>query len=152
MTLRLPLVLALSGACALLASCHGHEGDAQDATARKHGQGNNFTAIGEDETLRFSGTEPFWGGSVTGSTLTWTTPEKPEGTTIHVDRFSGNNGLGFSGTLEASTFNMAVTHAPCSDGMSDRTYPFTVTLEIAQATRSGCGWTEKMPFTGPKQP
>lgn len=148
--MRLPLIIA---ATVMLAACQQHDGDAQDATARKQGEdGNNFTAIAPDETLRFSGTEPFWGGSVTGETLTWTTPDKPEGTTIKVDRFSGNNGLGFSGTLGASAFNMAVTHAPCSDGMSDRTFPFTVTVEISQETRSGCGWTEKMPFTGPERP
>lgn len=151
--MRLTLLIALSAATALLASCQQHDGQGQDATARKNGDGaNNFTAIASEETLRFSGTEPFWGGSVTGSTLTWTTPDKPDGTTIKVDRFSGNNGLGFSGTLDAAAFNMAVTHAPCSDGMSDRVYPFTVTVEISEAPHNGCGWTEKTPFTGPKAP
>jgi uncharacterized membrane protein len=145
-------ILALS-ALALLAACNSQDGDAQDPTARKQdGAGNNFAAITEQETLRFTGTEPFWGGSVTGKTLTWTTPDNPEGSTIPVQRFTGNNGLGFSGKLDASDFNMAVTHAPCSDGMSDRVYPFTVTVEISQAPQSGCGWTEKMPFTGPEQP
>jgi uncharacterized membrane protein len=150
--MRLPLLIALSAATTLLGACQQHDGDAQDATARKHEGRNHFTAIAPEETLRFSGTEPFWGGSVTGSTLTWTTPEKPEGTTIKVDRFSGNNGLGFSGKLDAAEFNMAVTHAPCSDGMTDRVYPFTVTVEISEAPQSGCGWTEKMPFKGPERP
>ena len=151
--MRFLLLIALTAAPALLAACQQHDGGAQDATARKHGEGaNNFTAIGPDETLRFSGTEPFWGGSVTGKDLVWTTPEKPGGTTIRVDRFSGNNGLGFSGTLGDSAFNMAVTHAPCGDGMSDRTYPFTVTVEISGATQSGCGWTDKTTFTEPKAP
>ena len=147
--MRLPLIIA---AIAMLAACQQHGGDAQDATARKGDGGNNFTAIKPEETLRFSGTEPFWGGSVTGNDLVWTTPEKPGGATIRVDRFSGNNGLGFSGKLDVRDFNMAVTHAPCSDGMTDRTYPFTVTVEISQQPYNGCGWTERMPFIGPKAP
>lgn len=147
--MRLPLLIII--ATALLASCQQHDGQG-DATARKEEGHNNFTAITPEETLRFSGTEPFWGGSVTGNDLVWTTPEKPGGATIRVERFSGNNGLGFSGKLDVKDFNMAVSHAPCSDGMSDRTYPFTVTVEISQQAYNGCGWTEKMPFTGPKAP
>ena len=47
---------------------------------------------------------------------------------------------------------MTVTPLSCSDGMSDRTYPFTVTLEIGEETRNGCGWTDRQPFEGPANP
>ena len=139
----------------LLAACNatgGHGGTndptARDADAKPHA----YAGIRADETLRFTGTEPFWGGSATGTALTYSTPENIEGTTIPVQRFAGNNGLGFTGTLGTRSFDMAVTEAPCSDGMSDRTYPFTVTLQIAGETRSGCGWTDRRKFEGPAEP
>jgi uncharacterized membrane protein len=47
---------------------------------------------------------------------------------------------------------MMVTPLECSDGMSDRIYPFTVTLKIGDDLRSGCGWTERQRFTGPEAP
>ena len=108
-----------------------------------------FDDIAPDETLRFAGTEPFWGGEVTGMRLVYTTPENPEGAEIAVDRFAGNGGLGFSGTLSGQPFDMMVAKARCADGMSDRTYPFTVTIVIGDdPPRDGCGWTERQPHSG----
>lgn len=111
-----------------------------------------YAAIAADETIRFTGTEPFWGGEVTGERLTYTTPEDPDGTTIAVERFAGNSGLGFSGTLAGARFDMTVTEGACSDGMSDRTYPLTATLQVGEEQRQGCAWTEARPFTGPANP
>ena len=111
-----------------------------------------YSGIGENETVRFTGTEPFWGGEVSGETLTYTTPENIDGTQIAVERFAGRNGLSFSGTLDGADFVMAVTPGECSDGMSDRTYPFTVTLEVRGEQRQGCAWTDAQSFTGPEHP
>ncbi len=111
-----------------------------------------FSAIGADETIRFTGTEPFWGGSVTGAELVYSTPENQDGDKIAVRRFAGNNGLGFSGSLNGGPFDMTVTPGSCSDGMSDRTYPFTVTLKLGEEQRSGCAWTERTPFSGLENP
>ena len=47
---------------------------------------------------------------------------------------------------------MTVTPGACSDGMSDRTYPYTVTLKIGDDTREGCAWTDAQPFEGPEAP
>ena len=111
-----------------------------------------YSEIAADEVLRFTGTEPFWGGEVSGETLTYTTPENIDGTQIAVERFAGRNGLSFSGTLDGADFVMAVTPGECSDGMSDRTYPFTVTLEVRGEQRQGCAWTDAQSFTGPEHP
>jgi uncharacterized membrane protein len=111
-----------------------------------------YNGIGEDETVHFTGTEPFWGGEVSGTTLTYTTPENPDGATIAVERFAGRGGLSFSGSLEGADIEMTVTPLECSDGMSDRTYPFTVTIKIGDDLRNGCGWSERQPFAGPAQP
>ena len=49
-------------------------------------------------------------------------------------------------------FVLAVTPGKCSDGMSDRSYPFTVTLMVMGEQREGCAWTDKQPFSGPQHP
>jgi len=111
-----------------------------------------FAGIGESETIQFTGTEPFWGGEVAQGKLTYTTPEDPEGEEISVDRFAGRNGVSFSGRLADQDFVMAVTPGACSDGMSDRTYPYVVTLMVRGEQRGGCAWTDRQPFEGPEAP
>jgi len=138
-----PFALLLLTACNQ-GTAPGAAGTAGDATSARAA----FTAIRADEGLSFAGTEPFWGGSVSAGRLTYTTPENPAGQTIPVTRFAGNNGLNFSGTLGGQPFDLAVSKSPCSDGMSDRRYPFSVTLQVAGEMRSGCAWTARMPFTG----
>ena len=116
-------------------------GDTGDMTA--------YDGIREDETVQFTGTEPFWGGNVNGATLTYSTPEDPEGSAIPVTRFAGRGGVSWSGTWQDRPFRLAVTEAACSDGMSDRTYPFTATLEVLAEQRQGCAWTERRSFSPP---
>ena len=111
-----------------------------------------YAGIGTDEVVHFTGTEPFWGGQAAGQVLTYTTPENQTGDMIAVDRFAGRNGISFSGELADMPFEMAVTPGQCSDGMSDRTYPFTVTLQVKGELRKGCAWTDKQAFTGPTRP
>jgi uncharacterized membrane protein len=111
-----------------------------------------YDGIAPDEILHFTGTEPFWGGEVMGRTLRYSTPEDQDGSELAVERFAGRGGLSFSGQLDAAPFEMMVTPLECSDGMSDRTYPFTVTLKIGEETRNGCGWTDRQSFAGPAQP
>lgn len=136
---------------ALLAACQpsGEEDATKDTAAPKPGA---FAAITEQETLHFTGTEPFWNGTVTGKTLVWSTTEEPESQTIPVQRFTGNNALAYTGELGPRMFDMAVAQAACNDGMSDRTYPFTVTVQISDEVRQGCGWTDAKPFEGAEKP
>lgn len=111
-----------------------------------------YDGIAEDETLHFTGTEPFWGGEVTGRTLTYQTPEDQTGEVIEIERFAGRGGISFSGLFEGAEFEMMATPLKCGDGMSDRTYPFTVTLMIGKDMRNGCGWTDRQRFEGPEHP
>ena len=136
-------------ACLLLAACAAGPDNAEDAPGTAP---EGFTGIGPDETIYFGGTEPFWGGEVSGETLVYTTPENIDGTQIAVERFTGQGGLGFSGTLNGASFDMTVTPGECSDQMSDRIYPYTVTLQIGEATRTGCAHTDSQPFDGPANP
>lgn len=142
------LILACA-ALGLLSACHsGNSGDvpgnAEDNTP--------FDLIGEDELVRFTGTEPFWGGQVQQGALLYTTPEQPDGVAIAVKRFAGRGGLSYSGELENAPFDLVISHAPCSDGMSDRTYPFTVSLSVKGEMRQGCAWTDRTPFAGDEAP
>lgn len=123
--------------------------DAEDDTG---GEAETFDGITASETVRFTGTEPFWGGQVAGSTLTYSTPENQEGSEITVNRFAGRGGVSWNGAHQGARFVLAVTPGECSDGMSDRTYPFVATLEVAGEQRSGCAWTERRSFTGSPNP
>lgn len=108
-----------------------------------------FGEIAPDETVHFTGTEPFWGGQVADATLTYSTPENIDGTEISVERFAGRGGVSFGGQYEGAPFDMMITPGECSDGMSDRTYPYTVTLSVAGQQRRGCAWTDDNPRSTP---
>lgn len=111
-----------------------------------------FAAITPDETIRLVGTEPFWGGTVSAGVLMYSTPEDQAGEAIAVRRFAGNNGLGFSGIRNRSALDLTITPGKCSDGMSDRTYPFAATLKLGDEQRNGCAWTDRTRFTGSENP
>lgn len=110
-----------------------------------------FDMIGSSETIRLTGTEPFWGGEVRGDQLRYSTMENPDGTRILVERFAGNNGLSYSGELGGESFDLAITPGECSDGMSDRIYPFHAVLAIGEDTREGCAWSDANAFAEPVQ-
>lgn len=111
-----------------------------------------FAGIGEEEEIRLVGTEPFWGGSIADGVLTYSTPENQQGTRVAVSRFAGRGGISFSGESAGAKVDVAVTPAPCSDGMSDRTYPFSVTLQWGAEQRTGCAWSAEHPFEGSEAP
>lgn len=155
----------VSLACALLAACGGGTNSPAPAPSTSAGAAPSasptvataadtasYAGIAADEVVHFTGTEPFWGGKVSGQVLTYTTPENQAGDMVAVDRFAGRNGISFSGELDGMPFVLAVTPGQCSDGMSDRSYPVTVTLQVRGETRKGCGWTDKQAFTGSEHP
>lgn len=131
--------LAVVG-CAIGESSDGSEGVAV------------YADIAADETIRFTGTEPFWGGEIANGEARYSTPENIDGVTFPVERFPGNGGLSFGGRMNGESFDLMVTPGECSDQMSDRTYPFTVTLKLGDEQRRGCGWTDRQPFSGPENP
>mgnify|MGYP000362225706 CR=1 FL=1 len=141
--------LALLVMSVALAACQAGPQGAENAPGTSP---DGFTAISADETIYFGGNEPFWGGEVAGGEMLYTTPENPEGTRFAVERFTGQGGLGFSGTLGETSVDMTVTPGECGDGMSDRVYPYTVTLQLGEEQRNGCAHTDAAPFEGPENP
>jgi uncharacterized membrane protein len=142
MSRRLPLLAALL--CA--AACTPAKTDGIDP------KGQTFDAVAPEEVVTLLGTEPFWNLKVEGGEGLWTTPDNQPGTQIRLTRFAGNNGLGFSGTLDGKPFTATLTPGECSDGMSDRRFPFVATVALGEETREGCGYTDSQPFTGPAAP
>lgn len=145
--MRMPGTLAAAVALGVVAA-----GCQPAADGRSAGSAQQFSAIGRGDIIHLVGTEPFWGGTLDGATLTYTTPEDARGEAIAVKRFAGNNGLGFSGSLRGQPLDLAITPASCSDGMSDRTYPYAATLRIGGEQRSGCAWTDTTPPAGTPGP
>jgi uncharacterized membrane protein len=150
--------LLLFAAPLVLTACNAAEAPVGSDTAGALGSGlvpgdtsdtHAYDGIRADETVHFTGTEPFWGGQVSATTLTYSTPEDPEGSPVTVARFAGRGGVSWSGTWQDRPFRLAVTEGACSDGMSDRAYPFTATLEVLGEQRQGCAWTERRGFSPP---
>lgn len=114
--------------------------------------GETFAAVAPDEVITLTGTEPFWGVRIAGGQANYSNPDHPEGYDFAVERFAGNNGLGFSGTMEGAAVTITLTPGACSDGMSDRTYPYVATIALGDETLRGCGYTDRQPFTGDAAP
>lgn len=109
-------------------------------------------AAKSDEHVSMVGTEPFWNLAVTGDTAIWTTPDNQPGTSFAIKRFAGNGGLGFSGEVDGKPVTATLTPGQCSDGMSDRAFPFVATIALGGETLKGCGYTDSQPYTGPEAP
>ncbi len=130
--IALPVILVLS-ACV---------GDAQDAVPGDSEDTQPFAEITEDQVLRLVGTEPFWGAEIVDGTMMYNTPENIEGRRFAVTRFAGRGGLSFSGKIDGAQVDALITPGECSDGMSDRVYPYTATIEIGGEQRLGCAYRE----------
>jgi uncharacterized membrane protein len=90
--------------------------------------------------LRVVGTEPFWGARIEGRCVTYSHPEDQDGTRIWTRHSAGPSGGGtWSGELGKRRFELVVRpHPGCSDGMSDRRYPFAAELTVNGERRLGC--------------
>lgn len=85
-----------------------------------------------------SGTEPFWGGTVSGTSVRYMVPEDQFGRVIETRVANAPDSETYSGSLRGRPFVLTLTAGPCSDGMSDHVYKFTARLEVAGEIRRGC--------------
>lgn len=115
-------------------------------------KGKTFDGIAPGEIISLTGTEPFWAIQIKGEEARYSNPEHPEGFAFTVARFAGNNGLGLSGTLFEQPVTITLTPGQCSDGMSDRAYPFVATVALGEETLRGCGFTDLQPYAGSPAP
>lgn len=91
------------------------------------------------EPLRALGTEPFWALDVDTSGLRFITPDDTSGVrfppiaaTVVADT------VVWSGQTEHAAIELRVWTEKCSDGMSDREYPYASRVTIAGTTYRGC--------------
>jgi uncharacterized membrane protein len=98
------------------------------------------TAVGLALPTRFTalGTEPFWAAKVNGDKLTYSTPEEQVGRTISVTRSMRGELVDLAGTLAGKDLTLTLSAGPCSDGMSDTVYPFTVRRRFGADEQRGC--------------
>lgn len=115
-----------------------------------------FDGIAPIASVSVLGTEPFWAIEIEpegqGYTATYSSPEDLEGSAFDAARFAGNNGVGFSGELDGEAVQIALTPGDCSDGMSERTYPYVAMVSIGERDLRGCAHTSEQPFTGDAAP
>ena len=136
---------ALTAAIFVLAGC-------TPATDGIDPEGRTFDAVAPSEVVTMMGTEPFWTLRIEDDAAVWMTPDSPGGTRFAVSRFAGNNGLGFSGTLDGEPFTATLTPGECSDGMSNRRFPFVATIALGQDILEGCGQSTGQPLSGDPAP
>lgn len=91
-----------------------------------------------------NGTEPFWGGTVTGTDVRYMTPERQFGDVVATRRSFGSDSETYAGTFRGRPFVLTLRRGRCSDGMSDRVYAFTATLQVLGETRRGCADPEEV--------
>jgi uncharacterized membrane protein len=142
----MPRTLAALAALSLAAACTPAQTDGIDP------QGKPFDKVAATEAVTMLGTEPFWNISVTGTSARYSNPDHPEGTAFPVERFAGNGGLSFTGSLAGAPVTATLTPGQCNDGMSDRSFPFVATIALGGETLKGCGYTDSQPFTGDEAP
>lgn len=123
--------------CLLVAACSGASTAPQPPAAPASAPADKAKPVSAEEiSYRATGTEPFWGLSVTQRELrvTWPEPEPSVASAYTVEERA--DGRTYKGTALTAT----ITLKACSDGMSDRSYPHSVKVEVAGRVLQGCGW------------
>lgn len=96
--------------------------------------------------LQAAGVEPFWGVKVEGDALTYTTPDTMDAPRqLRATRRVDADGLHLEGEDGGAPFRLDVRREPCSDGMSDISYPFSVSWRLDGRTQKGCAFDPASP-------
>ena len=87
------------------------------------------------------GTEPFWSVYVINNNKIVFHPA--DGPDVEVPYVAAsvvdNNTNRYNASGSAATLELIITKKDCSDGMSEQTHPYTVTLSINKTKYTGCG-------------
>ena len=89
--------------------------------------------------IRALGTEPFWAFDIDSASLRFTTPDNQEG--IHfppVAQTVDADTMVWAGATERAAFVVRIWREQCSDGMSDRVYPYAARVRVDTTTYRGC--------------
>jgi uncharacterized membrane protein len=100
---------------------------------------DSVTASITSEPLRALGTEPFWALDVDSGGLKFITPEDTSGVRFPpIAHTVVGDTVVWSGQRESATIEARVWLEKCSDGMSDRVYPYAARVTVAGTEYRGC--------------
>jgi len=89
--------------------------------------------------LKLTGTEPFWSIAIVDDQLTYSRLGQSERRTARISRSEGEGRLVLNGDLAGTAISVVIAPGDCSDGMSDRTYPYSVKVRYGDEMLEGCG-------------
>ncbi len=90
--------------------------------------------------MNLLGTEPFWGVEISAGQIRVGGVDRAEMTAPRTTpNIQGTTATWTTTSDDGQPLIITVTDNDCSDGMSDRTYPLTARVQIAQETLNGCG-------------
>ncbi|MEH6665088.1 MAG: hypothetical protein V7678_09560 [Brevundimonas sp.] len=91
------------------------------------------------EPLRALGTEPFWAVNIGDDGLVYSGVDRPEERAPNAGPQMAGTTASWSGrTDRGRELDVTLIETPCSDGMSDRTYPLTARVQIGEEVLNGC--------------
>lgn len=149
-----PLLLSIACSSGDSSSSSTEKGEAREIAGRKPGRmeynprkaaTEEQTKVAADTLYRINGTEPFWHMVVVRPRIFYSSME---GDTLLFDyreprqaagRQEGHVQVFELGAGQQLLLRSTLPECPCSDGMSDQTYPYQATLILKNKVLEGCG-------------
>ena len=101
--------------------------------------------------MRLVGTEPFWGATISETRITLSGVDRPETSFPAGERRVTGAGASWSTrSPTGTTLHVDLVRETCSDGMSDRVYPFRAAVHYGAETLNGCAMSEAEFMSGPR--
>lgn len=130
--------LIVAGAVSLVA-CGDSEPRADDSSGAVRDTSSAGGAILSALPLRALGTEPFWALDIEATELRFKTPDDTAGVRFPAPaRSLAGDTVSWTAQRDTAAIEARVWPAKCSDGMSDREYPYTVRVTVAGTAYRGC--------------
>jgi uncharacterized membrane protein len=127
------VVLAITAACAERGGAPGDSAVREDTTRAA------TAATPVALPIRALGTEPFWAIDVDSAGLRFMTPDDQAGIPFPpVSPTVTGDTTVWVGKTERAEFEVRVWREQCSDGMSDRVYPYGARVRVDSTTYTGC--------------
>ncbi len=122
--------------------------DAPPPAAQAPGQPQPTEAVDPAAPFRqdftLIGTEPFWNLQVKGQTLVLTRPDPEPAVTATNAGLAASSGKAiWTAQSGAVTVIATLSAATCSDGMSDRVYPYEAEVKVGDLLLKGCGMSSE---------
>lgn len=89
--------------------------------------------------LDLNGTEPFWAVKIRGTSIALTRPDAPERAFANAGKAEASGTATWTANDASGSIVVKLTPGSCSDGMSDKTYPYSAVVTVGTETLKGCG-------------